>query len=225
MAPAPFGARPSATTVRPARVADLPVLADLLVQLYAAELPGALTGAPAAQRRLLHFTLAAQPTQALQQRYVLCDAAAHVVATGMLQFPTQPPFDRAPAGTLRLATRLLGYRAAGHLLLTVARSQVGVAHPPLREAVLVHSVVVDARRRGQGLGHTLMEALEQQAREHGAEWAVLQVLAANVAARRFYLQRGYEEVWRTPRWRAALSWPSYVMRKALPHAPGPAGRA
>ncbi|MCC6260073.1 MAG: hypothetical protein IT311_04340, partial [Anaerolineales bacterium] len=44
-------------TVRPANVEDIPALADLLVQLYAAELPGALTAPFAQQSRLLQFTL------------------------------------------------------------------------------------------------------------------------------------------------------------------------
>src|SRR3712207_4183932 len=100
---------PRVVTIRPARSDDVPVLADLLVHLYAAELPGALTGSPAGQRSLLRFTLEVHPELALQQRYVLCDAADQVVATGMLQYPSAPRFDRAPAGTVRMATTLLGY--------------------------------------------------------------------------------------------------------------------
>ncbi len=216
MAPAAHGAPDRARTFRPARVDDVPVLADLLVQLYAAELPGALTGSPTGQRSLLRFTLEANPLLALRQRYVLCDAADQVVATGMIQVPTEPPFERAPTGTVRMATTLLGYRAAARLLLTVARSQLGVYHQRQADAVLVHSVVVDARHRGQGLGHRLMDGVEHLAAAQGYGWVRLQVLADNAAARRLYRQRGYQEVWSTPRWQAALSWPSYVLQKALP---------
>ena len=60
-----------------------------------------------------------------------------------------------------------------------------------------------------------MDALEHIAMEHGYQWAMLQVLADNETARRLYLHRGYQDMWHTPWWLAALSWPSYVMQKAL----------
>ena len=204
-----------ALTIRPARLTDLPALADLLVQLYGAELPDALTGAPSRQRSLLRFTLDAQPTRALQHRYVLCDAGDTVLATGMLHRPTEPPFERAPAGTIRMAMALLGYRATWRLLLTVGRSLLGVDHTQRTDTVLIHSVVVDERSRGQGLGHTLMDALEHIATTHGYQRAWLQVLSTNTAARRLYVHRGYQDVWEAPRWVAALSWSSAVMEKAL----------
>lgn len=202
-------------TIRPARVDDIPMLADLLRQLYDAELPGALTGAPDHQRRLLRFTLEAQPNQALQHRYVLCNADDQVLATGMIQFPTEPPFERAPAGTVRMAVTLLGYWAVGRLLLTIARSMIGIYPQRLADTVLLHSVVVDARYRGQGLGRCIVNQLEQIATEQGYQAVVLQVLADNAVARRFYLDCGYQEIWCSPRWVTMLNWSSYVLRKAL----------
>jgi ribosomal protein S18 acetylase RimI-like enzyme len=114
-----------------------------------------------------------------------------------------------------MALTLLGYRATSRLLLTVARSMLGMYQLRQTDAALMHSVVVDARHRGQGLEHTMMDALEDVARQQESAWALLQVFADNVAARRFYRNRGYQDVWQTPRWVAALSWPSYVMQKAL----------
>lgn len=202
-------------TVRPAQLNDIPALADLLLQLYAAELPGALTGPLDHQRRLLRFTLETQPTRSLQHRYVLCDTTDRVLATGMIQFPNEPSFERAPAGTVRMATALLGYRAVGRLLLTIARSMIGVRSQRLADTVLLHSIVVDAHYRKQGLGQMMVNQLEQIAIEQGYQWAMLQVLANNEAARHLYQSCGYQEIWRSPRWVAMLSWSSYILRKAL----------
>ncbi len=102
----------------------------------------------------------------------------------MIQFPTEPPFDRAPAGTIRLATKLLGYRATERLLLTVAHSRIGIYSQHQTDTALLHNVVVDAQQHGQGLGRTLMDTLEQIIAEQGYQWAVLQVLSDNEAARR-----------------------------------------
>ncbi|MCC6301144.1 MAG: GNAT family N-acetyltransferase [Anaerolineales bacterium] len=204
-----------AISIRPAKREDIPVLANLLAQLYAAELPGALTGPIAPQSDLLRFTLEAQPTQALKNRYVLCGSDDRALATGMIQFPTEPPFDRAPAGTIQMAAKLLGYRDTGRLLLTVARSRIGVYSQRRTDTALLHSIVVNAERRKQGLGRLILSALERAVAEQGYRWVELQVLAGNESARRLYSQCGYQEIWRTPRWMAALSWSSCAMRKAL----------
>lgn len=205
-----------ATSVRPATTTDIPTLANLLVQLYMAELPGALKDSSTAQQnRLLQFTLEAQPSRALQNRFVLCDKDDRPLATGMIQFPTEPPFDRAPDGTLRMAAKLLGYRDTGRLLLTVARSRVGVYSQHRTDTALLHSIVVDEQHRGQGLGGAILNALEQSVAKQGYQWAALQVLAGNEAAHRLYLKNGYEDIWHTPRWVAMLSWHSRVMWKAL----------
>jgi ribosomal protein S18 acetylase RimI-like enzyme len=202
-------------TIRPAKFDDFPAIAYLLVQLYAAELPGAFIGDLAGQQSLMRFTLEAQPTQSLKNRYVLCDARDQVLATGMIQYPTEPPFDRAPAGTIRMATKLLGYRATERLFLTVARSRIGVYARQESDTALLHSVVVDAQQRRQGLGRTLMDTLEKIIAEQGYPWAVLQVMSDNEAARRLYVHCGYQEIWRSPCWVTMLSWSSCVMRKAL----------
>ncbi|MCC7118172.1 MAG: GNAT family N-acetyltransferase [Anaerolineales bacterium] len=209
---------PDTTHIRPAREVDVPKLAELLVQLYAAELPGALTAPLDQQNRLLQFTLEAQPEQALQNRFVLCDASDRILATGMLQLPTLPRFDRAPAGTISMAVKTLGYSGLGQLLLTVARSQIGVYGQRQADTAFLHSIVVDAQQRGRGLGRVMLKALEDFAAGEGCAWAALQVLSGNQAAYQLYSRSGYVEVWQAPRWVALLSWPSCVMRKALKNA-------
>lgn len=205
----------SEITVRPAQRADLPMIADLLIQLYAAELPGALHGPRARQQALMRFTLEANDIQGLRRRYVACTPAGDVIATAAIEAPAEARYERAPAGTISKALTCIGYPATARLLLTVAQSMIGTNFKTPADAVFFHSVVVDARCRGQGIGQTLMQAVEQIARKEGYPAAVLQVLAANQPARRLYGHCGYQDIWRSPRWAAMLSWPSYIMQKTL----------
>lgn len=202
-------------SIRPAESKDFPTLSRLLVQLYMSELPGVFSGSNEDLSRLLQFTLETQPEQALQNRIVLCDSSDSVLASGMIQLPTQPLFDRAPSGTISMATKIIGYRATSRLLFTVARSRIAVYSQNQKDTAVFHSIVVDEKYRRQGLGQILLKALEQNLTKQGYQWASLQVLANNKAARNLYLQNGYEDIWHTPRWVAFLSWHSYAMRKAL----------
>ncbi|CAN5721012.1 GNAT family N-acetyltransferase [soil metagenome] len=206
-------------TVRPAQRADLPIVADLLIQLYAAELPGALNGPMTGQQRLMRFTLEANDMQGLHRRYVACTADGLVVATAALEVPDEAPYARAPTGTIGAARRFIGARATARLLLTVAQSLIGASFQRPVDAVFIHSVVVDARQRGQGIGRTLMQAIEQIALAQGYPAALLQVLAANQPARQLYRQCGYTDIWQSPSWASLLSWPSYIMQKKLIASP------
>ena len=51
--------------------------------------------------------------------------------------------------------------------------------------------------RGRGVGTALMDRCEQLARDHGAKWLRLGVLAGNESARRFYRGRGLRELFVT----------------------------
>lgn len=208
-----------AVTVRAATREDFPAIARLLMQLYAVELPGALRGPLAGQQALLHFTLAAKQDQGLQGRYVACDATGKLLATASLDYPGAASYDRAPDGTISQAAKLIGYGATARLLLVVARSMVPVPRPHTPDAVWIHSVVVDEAYRGQGIGQTILTALEEQAHDQCYRSAWLQVLALNHPARRLYQQLGYTDVWTTPRWQHLLTWPSYLMTKVLSAPP------
>ena len=207
--------RKSSVTIRPATREDFPAIARLLLQLYTVELPGALRGPQAAQQALLEFTLAAKANQGLQGRAVACDAAGNVVATATVEYPGMTPYDRAPDGTIRQAVNLIGYGGTARLLLVVARSLAPVPRPQTPDAVWVHSLVVDAAQRGQGIGQALMTAVEAQAAAAGYQTAWLQVLQMNQPARRLYQQLGYTVAWSTPRWQHLLTWPSSLLAKAL----------
>lgn len=200
---------------RPAAAEDIPVLARLIIDLYQSELPGALTGSQSAQEALMRFTLEANGPKALSQRYMLCDEQGQVCGTGMLEFPGEPAFERAPDGTIAAAFRLMGVKPTLTLLGTVARSLLGVYKHADPRSALIHSVVIQAGSRSKGAGQILVAGLEEKIRERGLPRARLQVLGTNTGAQRFYLRLGYREIWRLGGWQAALSWPSLVMQKDL----------
>ncbi|MDQ2049044.1 GNAT family N-acetyltransferase [Natronolimnohabitans sp. A-GB9] len=57
---------------------------------------------------------------------------------------------------------------------------------------LLSNIYVEAAYRDQGLGAALLEAAEAELADQGADAVVLEVMAENEAARRFYEHRGYE---------------------------------
>ncbi len=209
-----------AFTVRPATQADIPDLARLIVELYQAEMPGVLTGPVEKQIELLRFTLEANGDKAVHHRYVLCNERGMVIGTGMIEFPGNGRFERAPNGTVATAFRTLGVFPALRLFSAVARTLFGVYRHTDPHSALIHTVVVTGSERSRGAGAILMHDLECTIREHGYARARLQVLAWNTRAQRFYQRLGYTAIWRLSGWRALLSWPSVVMEKALENRQG-----
>ncbi len=205
----------SAITVRPATADDLPAIAQLLTQLYAAELPGALSGSPEGQTRVLQFTLETNNQRGLHRRYVACNEAGQVIATAALEVPDEPPYERAPDGTIGMALKAMGVGPTLRLLLVVARNMFGGYQHTVSDAAFLHSFVVDERQRGQGIGRSLMDALEARAQAEGYGAMRLQVLAANQTARRLYAQLGYQPIWQSPAWSRLIALPSYVLQKQL----------
>lgn len=64
-----------------------------------------------------------------------------------------------------------------------------------RNAVGIFDVVVDASRRGQGLGRTLIKGLQRWAAGQGARSMDLQVTGSNAVAQRLYASEGFEFVY------------------------------
>lgn len=56
----------------------------------------------------------------------------------------------------------------------------------------VHGLAVSADARGLGIGSTLMQAVEDEARRRGGRKICLNVFATNTAARKLYERHGYE---------------------------------
>lgn len=202
-------------TVRPATQADISDLARLIVELYQAEMPGALTGPVEKQIELLRFTLEANGEKAVHHRYVLCGERGRVIGTGMIEFPGHGRFERAPNGVVTTAFRTLGVFPTLRLFSAVARTLFGVYRHTDPHSALIHTVVVTGSERSKGAGTVLMHNLECTIRRYGYARARLQVLAWNTRAQRFYERRGYIAVWRRSGWRALFSWPSVVMEKIL----------
>ncbi|NTV63884.1 MAG: GNAT family N-acetyltransferase [Oscillochloris sp.] len=204
-----------ALVIRPAEHQDLPQIAKLLVQLYASELPGALVGPHQAQQALLLFVLNAYGGQGLRRRYVLVDHADSVQATAAIQLPDEPTFERAPKGTIRQALTCLGLRNTAQLLLVVIRSMLVAPHQRPPNSALLHSLVVDERQRGKGLGSMMMDKLEAEVRTANYQTATLQVLDSNQTAYQLYRRRGYQVFWSSPAYLHALTWPTHLMHKPL----------
>jgi len=202
-------------TIRPATQTDIPVISRLLVQLYAVELPGALKGPVDKQAEMFHFTFEANGEIALRHRYVVCDSNNTVVGTGMIQFPNEPEFERAPDGTISKALGILGFFNTLQLFITVARSLVGVQKNRNPESATIHSVVTDGSQRGKGVGALLMTHLESQIRARGLKYSVLQVIEKNVEAIPFYTKLGYQKTLQSPWWVSLLAWSSFMMEKQL----------
>jgi ribosomal protein S18 acetylase RimI-like enzyme len=181
--------------LRWATTGDIGALSRLLVQLYAHELPGMLRGEVEAQVELARRLLQSAP---LGRRYVL-ERAGEVVGMGCLATHDQPR-PETPA----------------RVLLQAARGLLTIADPPERDEGQIHSVVVDERCRGEGLGGVILRHLEEDAIGLGKRRAVLQVITSNVGARAFYRSAGYSEAeLRRGLPRDRLAYPSVLMRKQL----------
>ncbi|EZF72874.1 hypothetical protein H105_05151 [Trichophyton soudanense CBS 452.61] len=63
----------------------------------------------------------------------------------------------------------------------------------MKEKALLHKLCVEAGHRGQGIGGSLLAAVEEQLRREGCRTVHLWVDAGRAAARRLYQRRGFEE--------------------------------
>jgi ribosomal protein S18 acetylase RimI-like enzyme len=203
--------------LRRATSGDVGALSGLLVQLYVHELPGMLRGKVEAQVELARRLLQSAP---LGRRYVL-ERAGEVVGMGSLATHNEPR-PQTPARVLLQAPLVIGPLKGSRSILGAARGLLTIAAPPGPDEGQIHSVVVDQRCRGQGLGGLLLSQLEQDALALGKRRAVLQVISSNLGARAFYRSVGYSEAeLRRGPTRDRLAYPSMLMRKQL--ATGPSG--
>ncbi|HEU5010907.1 MAG TPA: GNAT family N-acetyltransferase [Roseiflexaceae bacterium] len=201
-------------TLRLARYSDIAALAVLQAQLYHAEAPGALRGPLDRQHALLRYVLEGDP-RGLRRRYVWTDAHDTAIATASLQIPGDLLIGFTPPGTVQRAFALLGFTNALRLIGTLVRVSLASNGPSNRTCAYIHSVVVDERMRGQGIGHALMLAMEDEVRQHGVETVQLRVVVGNHGARRLYERLGYTMIGRTPRWLDWATFPTELMEKRL----------
>jgi ribosomal protein S18 acetylase RimI-like enzyme len=197
--------------LRRATTGDIGALSGLLVQLYAHELPGMLRGKVEGQVELARRLLRSAP---LGRRYVL-ERAGEVVGMGCLATQDEPR-PETPARVLLQAPVVMGLLNGARSFLGAARGVLTIADPPEHDEGQIHSLVVDERCRGEGLGGVILAHLEQDAIGLGKRRAVLQVISANEGARAFYRSAGYSEaaLRRGPA-RDRLAYPSVLMRREL----------
>ena len=65
---------------------------------------------------------------------------------------------------------------------------------PYSRRWLISNVAVRTDHQGRGIAHHLVQAAIDLAREHGGEWAILQVHTDNVPARRLHQRLGFEQI-------------------------------
>lgn len=202
-------------SLRPAVAADLSLLAEHLVELYHAELPGVLVGPRAGQVTFFRHILAGSGSGNLHGRYLLVDQHGLAVASAGLRLANDPPFPTIPPGTVSNALRHLGFWHTIGLFGTFVRASLTPETSLGPHDAYIHSVVVRSNQRSQGLGGQLMGALEQVAVARGARSISLRVIVGNHRARQFYLRLGYRVVERTPPWLAWLTYPTETLIKPL----------
>ncbi|MFB1064030.1 N-acetyltransferase family protein [Natrinema sp. H-ect4] len=109
---------------------------------------------------------------------------------------------RADANRETMRETLGAYQVADGLL--VARLEgdiVGFASVSIERGTLeldstrgmLSNIYVEPAVRGRGIGTALLEAAEESVAERGADELLLEVMADNEAARRFYRRQGYDE--------------------------------
>ncbi|MGN6409388.1 MAG: ribosomal protein S18-alanine N-acetyltransferase [Curtobacterium sp.] len=87
----------------------------------------------------------------------------------------------------------------------------------------VQTIAVAAEHRGQGIGKVLFAELLDEARRRGVREVFLEVRADNPAAQSMYTAFGFEHIATRPRYYQPDGVDAWVMRAALPAAPGARG--
>ncbi|GAA1728857.1 hypothetical protein GCM10009809_25550 [Isoptericola hypogeus] len=141
------------------------------------------------------------------QAALAADYAAEQVAAGT--WPPEGAERRAREENARLlpdgaaTERMLFLRGVGGDGEPVGRAWVALDHPRGAPGVaFLYDIEVVEHRRGQGLGRALLAAVEDAARDAGADGMELNVFGQNAAARALYGTSGYEVV--TQQMRKAL---------------------
>ncbi|MCX7792617.1 MAG: GNAT family N-acetyltransferase [Chloroflexaceae bacterium] len=202
-------------TLRPATSTDAGTLAELVVQLFHAEMPGVLRGPRAGQVQLMRHLVEHELASGVRGRFVALDASGNVVGSASIRLYGDVSTVNLPRGTLTLAIRCLGPLNTLILIGSMLRAAL-VGETRLRPGeCYIYSVVVAEDQRGRGIGDAIMERIEDQARGMGASIAYLRVISSNQPARRLYLRRGYQIVARTSPFAGRISIPSELMRKDL----------
>ncbi|AEH37761.1 GNAT family N-acetyltransferase [Halopiger xanaduensis] len=110
---------------------------------------------------------------------------------------------RADANRNRMRETLAAHQATDGLLVARAGADdtlVGFVSFSLEHGTLeldatrgtISNIYVEPTHRGRGIGAALLEAAEDALADRGAEVVILEVMADNEAARRFYREQGFD---------------------------------
>ncbi len=201
-------------TLRPANRDDILAIANLILQLYHAELPGALRGPMAGQFDLLRYMLE-RGSATLFRRYMGVDHEGRVVATASFRLSRDHVVSAVPAGTMRRAVRQIGVFNAIWLFGTLLRAGMAPDVSLAAQGAYIHSVVVDEHARGRGVGGQVIDQLERMLWAEGARTAQLRVVVGNERAKRLYERLGYRVTGRTPHALDRVMFPTELMHKTL----------
>lgn len=100
---------------------------------------------------------------------------------------------RLIAGLRRHPTTLVFLAYAGGEAVGLATCFLGFSTFAARPLLNVHDLVVLPGRRGRGIGRSLLEAAEREARARGCCKLTLEVTEQNRAARRVYERAGFHQ--------------------------------
>ncbi|HEY0734598.1 MAG TPA: GNAT family N-acetyltransferase, partial [Herpetosiphonaceae bacterium] len=182
--------------VRPATRADVPAIADLLLEGFGHEDGGMLR--QRAGRRFLE-RIHALPGR-LNGIVVAVDGEnVPIGVAGLRTWELTPRFDRAEEQAM---FEELGVGSSIVLDLRAAVSEPPPYRPQLTEAY-IYSVAVTKAWRGRGVADSILEYLHCRAKDLGKTIALLEVIETNLPARRLYERHGYALVRKR---RGLLAW-------------------
>lgn len=201
----------NAFAVRPATRADVPAIADLLLEGFGHEYGGVLRRH--AGRRFIE-RIHALPGR-LNGIVIAVDSAnTPIGVAGLRTWELYPRFDYAEEQAM---FEELGIGSSILLDLRAALTEPTPYRPQMTEAY-IYSVAVTRTWRGRGVADSILEYLHCRAQEMGKLTALLEVLETNLPARRLYQRHGYTLVRRR---RGLLAWipfgvpPLLLLRKQL----------
>lgn len=159
---------------------------------------------------------------------VICAIHNRIIEETLITFTTE-------LRTVAAVKDEIALKSAAFLVAEVAGEVVGFASfGPFRSgpgyrATREHSILLDQRVRGKGLGRSLMQVLEDEAQRQGVHVLVAGISSANETAQAFHESLGFEEVGRMPevgrKWDQWLDLILMQKRLASGIAPDSRGRA
>lgn len=177
------------TQIRPAHPGDTDRIARLLVDLYEAEMPGMMAGAPKLRRVELVRRLVAGNPAVVRDGLVLTQGEV-LLGYGAMSLSARQRCPANPADVLREARAMFGSRRGAAFAWGYFRFQALVCAPLSAGTAQLHSLVIDPAARDAGHGERLFLAMERRARDTHHRIALLYVLAGN-RAQSLYERAGY----------------------------------